>query len=73
MRLNIIVEYMDNCLSAQNKESRRGGWNWLDHQYYSPLYEKGITKIENKSMETTLHENFKNIQMFLKSRSIHLL
>ena len=28
--------------------------NRLDRGYYTPLYEKGIKKIENKSMETTI-------------------
>ena len=35
------------------KEGGGGGGKWLDHQQYTPLYEKGIKKIENKSMETT--------------------
>ena len=35
------------------KVGRGGGGNWLDHQKYTPLYEKGIKKTENKSMETT--------------------
>ena len=30
-----------------------GGGSWFDHPYYTPLYKKGIKKIENKSMETT--------------------
>ena len=33
-----------------------GGRNQLDHQFYTPLYKKGIKKMENKSMETTLAE-----------------
>ena len=48
-----IIGY--SCLSAQNKASRRGwGGNRLDHRYHTPLYEKSIKKIENKSMETTV-------------------
>ena len=31
-----------------------GGGSQFDYQYYTPLYEKGIKKIENKSMETTI-------------------
>ena len=30
-----------------------GGGNWLDHLYHTPLFEKGMKKTENKSMETT--------------------
>ena len=30
-----------------------GGSNQLDYREYTPLYEKGIKKTENKSMETT--------------------
>ena len=43
-----------SCLSAQNKKVGGGGRNHLDdHRYYTPLYEKGIKKTENKSMDTT--------------------
>ena len=37
----------------RNKVGEGGGGNWLDHQYYTPLYKKVIKKTENKSMETT--------------------
>ena len=31
-----------------------GGGSRFDHCYYTPLYEKGIKKIENKPIETTV-------------------
>ena len=42
-----------------------GGDNRLDHQYYTRLYQKGIKKTENKSMETTNLVNGVNQKMEL--------
>ena len=39
-----------------------GGGNPLDHWEYTPLYEKGIKKTENKSMETTAISQIINIK-----------
>ena len=35
------------------KSRRGGGGSQFDHRYYTPLYETGKKKIENKSMETS--------------------
>ena len=42
-----------------------GGPNWFDHQEYTPLYEKGVKKTENKSMETTLSWTFQIMPAYL--------
>ena len=39
--------------SKEARVGRSGGRNQLDHWKYTPLYGKGIKKIENKPMKTT--------------------
>ena len=60
-------------MSAQKSQNTRGwgGRHQLDQWKYTPLYEKDIKEIGNKSMETT-HHDIKNKVKFSLYRQLQL-
>ena len=48
-----------------------GGGSQFNHGYYTPLYEKGIKKIENKSMESTTFHIWKETNSFGLWNAVH--